>query len=67
MEDDLKEQLKAQQEFMEKIYRSAEKTRKYFMWTLITSLVVFIIPLIIMMFVLPSFINTYMGELGAGL
>ncbi len=66
MEEELAKQLKIQQELLEKTYRSAEKTRKYFMWTLIVSLVVFIVPLIIMMFVLPSFINMYMGELGVG-
>ena len=58
MEDEIKKQFNQQQELLEKIYKSAEKTRKYFLWTLIISLVVFVIPLIILVFVLPSFIDT---------
>ncbi len=54
----------SQRELLEKIYRSTEKTRKYFMWTLIISLVVFVIPLIILLFVLPSFIGTMTAGLG---
>ena len=64
MEEDLAKQLKEQQIMLEKIFRSAERTRRYFMWTLIVSLVVFVIPLIIMIFVLPSFIGVYTSALG---
>jgi len=65
MEEEFKKQFNQQQELLEKIYRSTEKTRKYFLWTLIISLVVFVIPLIIMIFVLPSFINTLTSGLGS--
>ena len=58
MEDEIKKQFNQQQELLDKIYKSAEKTRKYFLWTLIISLVVFVIPLIILVFVLLSFIDT---------
>lgn len=58
MEDEFKKRFDQQQELLEKIYQSTEKTRKYFLWTFIISLVVFVIPLIILIFVLPSFINT---------
>ena len=57
MEEEIKKQFAQQQELLDKIYRSSEKTRKYFLWTLIFSLVVFVVPLIILLFVLPSFIN----------
>ncbi len=51
-----------------KIYDSVEKTRKYFLWTMIISVAVIIIPLIIMIFVLPSFISNYTSSLsGLGL
>ena len=40
------------------IYKSVEKTRKYFMWTLILSVLFFIIPLIGLLFVIPQFINS---------
>ena len=44
------------------VYKSAEKTRKYFMWTLIASAVVFILPLVGLIFVIPQFINSVGGQ-----
>ena len=41
------------------VYLSVEKTRKYFLWTLIITAVVIILPLIAMLFVIPSLLNTY--------
>ncbi|MBI3634322.1 MAG: hypothetical protein HY228_01750 [Candidatus Yonathbacteria bacterium] len=58
MEQEILNRIQAQGELLQKMYVSVEKTRKYFMWTLIITLVVFILPLIGMIFVLPSFINT---------
>lgn len=52
--------LKAQ---MEAIYASVEKTRKYFLWTLIVTLVVFVLPLILLMFAVPAFIGSYTSAL----
>ncbi len=40
------------------VYKSAEKTRKYFMWTLILSVVFFVLPLIALIFVIPQFISS---------
>ena len=37
------------------IYISTEKTRTYFLWTLIGTAVLFIIPLIGLVFAIPSF------------
>lgn len=39
------------------VYKSAEKTRKYFMWTLIISIVLFVLPLIALIFVIPQFLS----------
>ena len=39
------------------VYKSAEKTRKYFMWTLILSVVLFVLPLIGLIFVIPQFLS----------
>ena len=56
------------EEKVDRVYESVEKTRKYFLWTMIISVAVIIIPLIIMMFVLPSFISNYTSSLsGLGL
>ncbi len=50
---------------LDEIYKSAEKTRKYFGATLIVSLVVIILPFIIMLFVVPRFLRAYdFGALG---
>jgi len=45
------------------VYKSAEKTRKYFMWTLIISVVLFVLPLIALVFVIPQFITALSGNL----
>jgi hypothetical protein len=45
------------------IYFSVEKTRKYFLWTMIITIVVFVLPLIGLVFVIPSFVNNYVGNL----
>ncbi len=41
------------------IYVSVEKTRKYFFWTLVLTIAFFVLPLIGLVFAIPSFINTY--------
>lgn len=48
---------------VEQIYLSVEKTRKYFLWTLIISVVVIVLPAIALAFVIPSFLNSYVGNL----
>lgn len=64
MEDTIKRQLDEQDELLRRIYISVEKTRKYFMWTLIITVVIFIFPLIGLVFVLPKFLSTYTSALG---
>lgn len=48
---------------IDSVYKSAEKTRKYFMWTLIISVVVMVLPLIGLLFAIPAL----MGALGGNL
>ncbi len=45
------------------IYKSVEKTRKYFLVIIWVSIIAFVLPMIGMIFVLPSFMETYMGGL----
>ena len=53
---------------IDKIYQSVEKTRKYFFWTMIITIAVIVLPLIGIMFVVPSFIKDYTTNLqGLGL
>ncbi len=63
MEPTIQKELQDQRVMIEKIYISVEKTRKYFLWTMIVTLVTFILPLIILGFVLPSFLGTYTSQL----
>lgn len=55
-------------EVLEKIYISTERTRKMFLWTLILTIITFVLPLVGLMFAIPYFINTYVSALsGTGL
>ncbi len=48
-------------------HESAEKTRKYFFWFLILSLLALFLPLFGMMIALPYFLNMLSSSLPAGL
>lgn len=58
---EIEKELKEQKELLRKTYQSAEKTRKYFLWTLILSAVLFVVPLIILVAILPWFMSTIAG------
>ncbi len=58
MEQEISNRLQTQEELLQKIYVSTEKTRKYFMWTLIITLALFFLPVLGLMLILPSFIGT---------
>lgn len=60
-EQEIQKQLHEQNELLQKIYTSTEKTRKYFLWTLILSVVFFILPLFGIFLVAPSFLNAVAG------
>ena len=59
MEQEILQKIQAQEEKLEKIYQSVEKTRKYFLWTAIGTLVAFLLPLIGLIFAIPFFLNSY--------
>jgi len=63
MENELLKKLEENDQKLDEIYKSVEKTRKYFLWTLIITLAVFILPLIALAFVIPSFLSTYTDTL----
>ena len=64
MEEEVKKRFDSQDELIMKMYASVEKTRKYFLVTIIISLITFVLPLIALFFVLPWFANTYISTLG---
>ena len=48
---------------MEAIYKSVEKMRKYFLWTMIITIAVIVLPMIGLAFAIPSFMANYVAPL----
>ena len=48
----------------DRAYQASEKVRKYLFWTGVITLVLFVLPLVGLMFVIPQFINSYTATLG---
>jgi type II secretory pathway component PulF len=61
MDQDLQKKFEEQEKKLEAIHSSVEKTRKYFLAVLWFSIIVFILPLIGLIFVIPVFLNTFSG------
>jgi len=63
MDQDTQNKIAELERKVDAIYESVEKTRKILMWTGIITIAVIILPLIAMMFVIPSFISSYTSAL----
>lgn len=63
MQPDIAKALEEQREKIDQIYASVEKTRKYFLWTMIITLALVILPLLGLIFALPAFLSTYTTDL----
>lgn len=63
MDIETKNLLEAQQVKIDAIYASVEKTRKYLLWTMLATIAFFVLPLIGLLFVVPSFISSYTSSL----
>lgn len=61
MDQELSARLDAQDRKLDAIYVSVEKTRKYFLWTLIASIVMFVLPLLGIMIAIPWLLSTLSG------
>jgi len=59
MEPNIENKIEELNRKIDEIYVSVEKTRKIIMWTGIITVVVIILPLIGLMFVIPSFLSNY--------
>ena len=64
MEQEILNRLNAQEELLQKVYISSEKTRKYFLWTFYVTLAVFVLPLVILMFAIPALMSTLSSAYG---
>lgn len=58
MEQDILRKLEELDKKLDAIYKSVEKTRKYFLFTLIVSVVFVVLPLVGLIFVIPMFLRT---------
>lgn len=58
MEQEILKKLEEQDVKIEAIWKSVEKTRKYFLYTMIISIVMFILPLIGLIIIIPIFLST---------
>lgn len=47
----------------ERAYEAAEKVRKYLFWTGVITVVLFVVPLIGLLFAIPSFLSSYTATL----
>ena len=63
MDQDVEKRFAEQGEKLDAIYRSVERTRKYFLWTLIVTVVMIVFPLVGLLIVIPQLLNQYNGLL----
>ena len=59
MQPDLEKRIGELEKKMDAIYVSVEKTRKYLLWTAIITIAIIVLPLIGLVFVIPSFLSSY--------
>ncbi|XKT75082.1 MAG: hypothetical protein ACJKSS_02860 [Patescibacteria group bacterium UBA2103] len=59
MEQDTQAKIEEMNAKLNAIYASVEKTRKYFLVTMWVTIAVFVLPLFGLIFVIPTFLNTY--------
>lgn len=63
MDPDTAQKLAGLEAKIDAIYASVEKTRKYFLWTMIITIILFVLPLIGLLFAIPAFMTNYIGQL----
>ena len=59
MDQEIKARLDRQDEALNAIFISVEKTRKYFLWLLVITIAMFVIPLLGLLAAIPSFLSVY--------
>lgn len=63
MDQETSQKIKILEEKIDAIYISVEKTRKYFLWTMIGTIIVFVLPILALAIVVPSFLSNYTSTL----
>lgn len=67
MDQDLQKKIDEQSLKIDAIYKSVEKTRKYFLIIIWVTIIAVVIPIIGLLFAIPKFINLYSGFSDLGL
>lgn len=64
--DEILKRLEEQEKMLAEIYKTMHRLHNYFKWTLIVTIVFFVLPLVGLLFVIPQFLSLYsgLGELG---
>lgn len=58
MDEDTRQKIIRIEERVDAIFVSVEKTRKYIFWSMMGTIILFVLPLIAMLFILPSLISS---------
>jgi len=58
MDSEIQKKFDEQAALIKQVYASAEKTRKYILWSIIAGVLMIILPLIGLMFVIPTYLKT---------
>ncbi len=64
MDTELQKKIEEQSAKIDAVYKSVEKTRKYFLMMIWITVLAIVIPMIGLAFVLPSFMSNYSATLG---
>lgn len=68
MDEELNKKIEEQGVKIDAIYKSVEKTRKYFLMIIWVTVIAVVLPLVGLVFVIPSFLSNYTSTLsGLGL
>lgn len=58
MEQEILHKLEENEKKLDSVYKSVESMRKYFLWTLVVTVILIVLPLIGFVFVIPKFLAT---------
>jgi len=64
MEQELQKKIEEQGLKIDAIYKSVEKTRKYFLAIIWVTVIAVVVPIIGLIFAIPTFLNNYVDALG---
>ncbi len=63
-EQELRERLEQLEKKIDATFQSAEKTRKYFLAVIVISVIAFVLPLVGLIFAVPTFLGSYADFMG---